>query len=139
MLQEAAKEEVCEMESVVVEQGGSSFMGIVWLAVAVLSIVGGWKVFAKANRPGWAILIPIYNAIVMLQVAQKPVWWFILMLVPVVNIVIAFIVCIAVAKNFGKGAGFGVGLALLSPIFMIILGFGSAQYQVGPPPVPAAE
>jgi hypothetical protein len=61
------------------------------------------------------------------------------MLVPVVNIVIAFIVCIAVAKNFGKGAGFGVGLALLSPIFMIILGFGSAQYQVGPPPVPAAE
>ena len=51
------------------------------------------------------------------------------MLIPLVNFIVAIILCIDMAKSFGKGAGFGIGLALLGIIFWPILGFGSAQYQ----------
>ena len=85
--------------------------------------------FVKAGKPGWAAIIPIYNAIVLLQIAGKPLWWIILLLIPIVNIVIGIIVCLAVARNFGESGAFGVGLAFLGVIFFPILGFGSAQYQ----------
>jgi hypothetical protein len=107
---------------------GSAFM-VVWLAIAVLLIAAMWKVFVKAGKPGWAALIPIYNVIVLLEIAGKPLWWFILLLIPFVNIIVLIIVALAVARNFGKGTGFGLGLALLSPIFYPILAWGDAQYQ----------
>ena len=107
---------------------GLLFLAI-YLAIVVVIIAGVWKVFMKAGQPGWAAIIPIYNLIVLLQIAGKPLWWFFLFLIPIVNLVMAILVCIAVAEKFGKGAGFGVGLALLGFIFFPILGFGSAQYQ----------
>ncbi len=67
--------------------------------------------------------------IVLLRVGGKPWWWIFLFIIPLVNFIMAFVVAIAVAKNFGHGAGFGVGLVLLSFIFYPILGFGSSRYQ----------
>ena len=101
----------------------------VWLVVIVAVIAGIWKVFAKAGKPGWAAIIPIYNIIVLLEIAGKPLWWIVLFIIPLVNIVAAVLVGIAVAKSFGKSEAFGVGLALLAFIFYPILGFGDAQYQ----------
>jgi hypothetical protein len=99
------------------------------LAIIVTIIAGVWKVFVKAGKPGWAAIIPIYNVIVMLEIAGKPLWWIILFFIPLVNLVMAILVGIAVARKFGKSDGFGVGLALLGFIFYPILGFGGAQYQ----------
>ena len=99
------------------------------LVLIVAIIAGVWKTFVKAGKPGWAAIIPIYNVIVLLQIADKPLWWIILFLIPLVNLVMAILVGIAVAQKFGKGTGFGVGLALLGFIFYPILGFGDAQYQ----------
>lgn len=114
------------------EAGGAAFF-VIYLAVIVLLVVSMWKVFAKANQPGWGVLIPIYNIILMLKIANKPVWWIILLIVPIANIVVSVLVALAIAKNFGKGAGFGLGLAFLPVIFYPILGFGDAEYSpVGP-------
>jgi hypothetical protein len=104
------------------------FTIVVLVAVAVIMIASVWKVFTKAGQPGWAAIVPIYNLVVMLKIAGKPVWWLLLFLVPLVNLVIAFIVYISLAEKFGKGAGFGVGLVLLGFIFFPILGFGDARY-----------
>ena len=115
---------------------------IIQLLLTALAIAGMWKAFEKAGKPGWAAIIPIYNAIVMLEIAGRPLWWIFLFFIPIVNIVIAIIVSIDIAKSFGQGAGFGVGLALLGFIFWPILGFGNAQYvgveAATPPPVPEA-
>jgi hypothetical protein len=111
--------------------GGAGGM-IVGLLVAAIVIAGMWKVFTKAGKPGWAAIIPIYNLIVLLQIAGKPVWWILLLMVPVVNIVIAVMIWIGVAKAFGKGTGFAIGLLFLSPIFIPILGFGDAKYLGSP-------
>lgn len=104
-------------------------MVILMLAVAALMIVSMWKIFTKAGKPGWASIIPIYNFVVMLQIAQKPEWWIILMFIPFVNIIIAIIIAVAIAEKFGKTSGFAIGMILLPIIFYPILAFGDAQYQ----------
>ena len=101
---------------------------VIWLLVTVFLIAAMWKVFSKAGQPGWACLIPIYNLYVWCKIVGRPGWWIILMLIPLVNFIIAIILCIDMAKSFGKGVGFGLGIAFLGFIFLPILGFGSAQY-----------
>jgi hypothetical protein len=119
---------------------------IIGLLIALFLIVAMWKVFTKAGQPGWASIIPIYNLYVWCKIVGRPGWWIILLLIPFVNFIIGIILSIDLAKSFGKGAGFGIGLALLGIIFWPILGFGSAQYHgpsassgvaVTPPPQPA--
>ena len=102
---------------------------ICYFAVLLLIVIGLWKVFVKAGKPGWASIVPIYNVIVLLEIAGKPLWWFILMLIPFVNFIVAIIVLIAVARNFGKGVGFALGMVFLPFIFIPMLGFGDAKYS----------
>jgi hypothetical protein len=117
-------------------QGGFGAADIAVLAVVLLvglvTIAGMWKTFAKAGEPGWAAIIPIYNYVVLVKISGKPMWWVVLFFIPCANIVAAILVPIAIAERFGKGAGFGIGLAFLSFIFFPLLGFGDAQYS--PPP-----
>jgi hypothetical protein len=107
----------------------SGFMMLVMLALVAVFIAGMWKVFVKAGQPGWAVLIPIYNLYILLQIAGRPAWWILLMMIPLVNIVVAALVAIDVAKAFGQSAAFGVVmLFLLSGIGYLMLGFGNYQY-----------
>ncbi len=112
--------------------GGGAGGGIVGLVIAVLMVVSLWKVFAKAGEPGWAAIVPLYNTIVLLKIAGKPIWWIVLLIIPVVNLISLFIVAVSIAQRFGKGTGFGVGLALLPFVFYPMLAFGDAQYQSAP-------
>lgn len=114
---------------------GGGVMMIIWLAVMVLVIASMWRVFSKAGQPGWAAIIPIYNAIVLLQIVGKPIWWIILFFIPFVNVIMMILVAVELAKVFGKGGGFAAGLILLPIIFYPILGFGDARYV---PPIRAA-
>jgi hypothetical protein len=105
---------------------------LIYLAFLVFEIAALWLVFVKAERPGWGAIIPLYNVYLICKVAKRPGWWLILFLIPLVNIVVAFIVFIDMAKAFGKGAGFGVLLTLFGFVCMPILGFGAATYDAGP-------
>jgi hypothetical protein len=107
------------------------------LALIVLLIVAGWKIFEKAGQPGWAAIIPIYNIIVMLKIVGKPLWWLIMFIIPGVNLVFAIWTLNMLSKSFGKDEGFTVGLLLLGIVFYPILGFGDARY-LGPYGDPAA-
>ena len=104
------------------------FVLVIQLGLIVLIIASLWKIFTKAGQPGWASIIPIYNLIVLLKIAGKPLWFIILFFIPFANIVAAILVALAVAKNFGKSGGFVVGLILLPIIFYPILAFGDAKY-----------
>lgn len=106
-----------------------AFSIIIYVIFVILIIASQWKIFTKASKPGWASLIPIYNVIVMLEVARQPLWMIILLFIPVANIIVYIIVAIELSKNFGKSGGFAAGLILLSLIFYPILAFGDAKYQ----------
>ena len=63
------------------------------------------------------------------KIVGRPGWWLLLLFIPFVNFVIAIILCIDLAKSFGKGVGFGIGIILLGIIFLPILAFSGASYQ----------
>jgi hypothetical protein len=116
--------------------------GLVSLAFLVVMIIANWKIYTKAGKPGWACLVPIYNAVVLMQIVGKSPWLVLLILIPYLGGLILWIIAaIGLANVFGKGVGFAVGLILLSPIFVLILAFGSATYtspEGGPAAAPAA-
>jgi hypothetical protein len=102
---------------------------VVPLLIAAVVIAGMWKAFSKAGEPGWAAIIPIYNIYVIVKISDNPWWWLILFFIPILNLVALFKINIDVAKEFGQGLGFGLGLAILPIIFWPLLGFGDYQYQ----------
>lgn len=107
---------------------GGPFAAILSLALGVLAIVALWKIFAKAGEPGWAAIIPFYNLYVLFKITWGSGWKFLLMLIPIANIVIAIITMVKLAKAFGKSGGFAVGLIFLSLIFYCILAFDQSLY-----------
>jgi len=97
----------------------------------ILTVVGLWRVFEKAGRPGWEALIPFYNIYILLKVVGKPGWWLVFFFIPIANLVMLIWVSNLLAKSFGQNTLFTVGLVLLAPIFLLILGFGDFTY-LGP-------
>ncbi len=102
---------------------------IVYLAVIALMVVSMWIIYAKAGKPGWAVLIPIYNIIVFMEIIKKPWWWLFLWMIPFVNFVFIIWSWNLLVKKFGKSEGFTVGVILLSFIFIPILAFDGSGYE----------
>ena len=109
-----------------------AFMGAFFLVFLIgyllFAALCFWKVFTKAGEPGWTCLVPIYNMYVLTRIGGKEWWWFLLLFIPLISVIAYIMICLGVAKNFGKGAGFAAGLFLLGIVFYPILGFGSAVY-----------
>jgi hypothetical protein len=104
------------------------------------ALPGIWKVFTKAGQPGWALLIPIYNVIILLRIAGLPWYWVFTPLIVIIPILgwIAYLVWVVwihhrISTRFGQGVGFTIGLTLLAPIFWLILGFGDSKYLAEQP------
>ena len=111
--------------------GGTTFGVLIFevLVMIFLVVIPLWRIYSKAGKPGWAVIIPIYNVYLMCKICGRPGWWLVLCLIPFVNIIFAIILSIDLAKAFGKGAGFSIGLILIGFIFLPILGFGKAEYK----------
>ena len=105
------------------------FVGIS-LASWVMYVGSLWLVYAKANRAGWLIFIPIVNVYTMLRIAGHPAWHFLLLLIPIVNVILLMVVWFNLAKAFGKGTVFGLGLLFFHWLFVVWLAFGRAEYQL---------
>lgn len=108
---------------------GAGFIWFLSLAISVFVIVCMWKLYAKAGKPGWASLVPIYNIIVLLEIVELPMWYIALFLVPFANIYAMFKIYIELAHKFGKSTGFGVAMVFFSVICLPMLAFGNAQYN----------
>lgn len=139
--------------------GMSAGMMVVVIALIIFGIVCMWRIFEKAGEAGWKSLIPIYNAVVFYRIAwtAKVVLYMILggVLVSVLSglaisgnsgamggiagflmiafyislFVVSIITMVKLARRFGKGGGFAVGLILLSIVFLAILAFDSSVYD----------
>lgn len=111
----------------------SAGMTVVYWLIAALMIVSLWFIFKKANEPGWAAIVPFYNAYELFKISWGNGWLFLLMLIPIADIVIAIITYVKLAKAFGKGGGFACGLIFLSVVFMPIMAFSKDIVYVGVP------
>ena len=108
----------------------STTVSLFVVAVIVLMIAAMWRVFERAGEHGWAVLVPIYNLYVLCRVAGMSPWWMLAAIIPFVNIIFMFANSIGVAQRFGKGVGYGIGLALLPFIFWPMLAWGDSAPAV---------
>ncbi|AFY69155.1 hypothetical protein Pse7367_0855 [Thalassoporum mexicanum PCC 7367] len=99
------------------------------LIVGIVSLIAWWVIFQKAGRPGWYSIIPFWNVYQIIQIAGRPGWWFLLLLIPFVNLVIVVMITLDIARKFGKGVWFAIGMIFLSVIFYLLLAFGDATYD----------
>ena len=118
----------------------------------IICAIGNWKVFTKAGEEGWKAIIPIYNNYVSYKISWNTKMFWIMLGCLVINFlcskiggfvgtlgglfslaatILTFIQCTKLAKAFGHGIGFAIGLFFLNPIFVILLGFDSSSY-LGP-------
>ena len=116
---------------------GGLFVGMLFtilmigLAIGLFFAICYWRIFSKAGKPGWAAIIPIYNTIVLLEIVGRPIWWIILLFIPLVNLVILLILVFDLCRSYGQGGGFAIGMIILPIIFIPMLAFGNYPY-VGP-------
>ncbi len=109
---------------------GSTFISLLLGALLIVSL---WFIFQKANEPGWAAIVPFYNYYVLFKITWGNGWMFLLLLIPLANIVIAIITLVKLAKAFGKGGGFACGLIFLFYVFLPIMAFSKDIAYVGVP------
>lgn len=93
----------------------------------IITLESMWKIFKKAGKEGWASLIPFYNTITLLDIVGKPAIWFLLMFIPIVNVILGIWVVNLLAKRFGKSDGYTVGMLFLPFIFYPMLGLSEQQ------------
>ncbi len=121
-----------EYEAMDAVNAGMSAGSIVFsLVVFVLSIVAYWRIFEKAGEAGWKSIIPIYDVYILFKIAWGKGWMFLLLFIPVVNIVIYIMMLYKLNKAFDKGVGFFILLLLLPNIGYLILAFDGSEY-IGP-------
>jgi len=108
---------------------GRVVSGMFGFGLTLLVVSSLWRIFTKAGRSGWLALIPVVNAITLLKVAGKPGWWVLLMPVPVLNLIVLLSMMSGLAKSFGRGFRFALGLSFLSPLFMPLLAFSDLRYR----------
>ncbi|AWH85224.1 signal peptidase I [Flavobacterium album] len=75
---------------------------IFFLAVQVIHFLGTWKLYEKAGRKRWEAAVPVYNAVVLMQIINRPKWWTILLFIPVVNLIMFPVVWVQTLRAFGK-------------------------------------
>ena len=100
------------------------------LAIAVVMIVSFWKIYTKAGKPGWAVIVPVYNMVVLLQICDLPLWYIVLFFIPFANIYAIIKIYIELAHKFGKSTGFGVLTFFFNVVCLPILAFdNNATYN----------
>ena len=104
------------------------------ILIFILEVIGMWKIFDKAGEKGWKAIIPIYNLYILFKITYGAGVYFLLLLIPIADIVFWIIMDVKLAKAFGHGIGFTLGLIFLEPIFLLALAFNDDKYQ-SPKPI----
>ena len=123
---------------------------IIALALAIIKIIGYWKILVKGGKPGWGALIPFYNQYLLCDMVGVSPWWILIVFcsglltfIPVIGALLSFAVSIyftillnvSLARSFGKEGSYAVGLILLQPIFYLILGIKDDNKYIGKDPM----
>jgi len=87
---------------------------ILILIIQVIHGLGTWKLYIKAGRQAWEAFIPLYNAVILMKILNRPWWWVILLFLPIVNLIMFPVVWVETARSFGKNSTFDTALAIIT-------------------------
>ncbi len=74
---------------------------LLFLAIQVIHFLGTWKLYVKAGRQAWEAIVPVYNAIILMKIINRPKWWTILLFLPIINLLMFPVVWIETIRSFG--------------------------------------
>ena len=93
-----------------------------FLFVQLIHGLGTYRLYSSAGFKSFAAFIPIYNALVLMRIINRPWWWVILLFIPIVNIMMFPVIWIETCKNFGKKSW--------TSIFLVLITFGLYIYSI---------
>ena len=104
---------------------------IFFLVLQIVHYVGTWKLYEKAGRKSWEAAIPIYNAIILMKIINRPTWWVILLFLPIVNLIMFIVVWVETLRSFGKNTAKDTILGVVTLGFYIyyINYFENVEYK----------
>lgn len=103
-------------------------------------LAGLWKVFEKAGQAAWAALIPFYNLYIWLKVIDKPIWWFVFLLIPFINVFTLLLMVVETLKCFRRDGLIEQALAVMFPfVFIPFLGFSDREKYSHPSQIEAVK
>ena len=77
---------------------------IFFLLIQVVHFLGTWKLYQRAGRKAWEAAIPVYNAVVLMKIINRPWWWVVLMFIPIVNLIIIPVIWVETIRSFGRNS-----------------------------------
>ncbi len=75
-----------------------------FLIIQVIHFLGTWKLYVKAGRQAWEALIPIYNAVVLMKIINRPWWWVLLLFLPIINLFMFPVIWVETIRSFGRNS-----------------------------------
>ena len=104
------------------------------------SAAGLWRIFEKAGYEGWKAIIPFYNFYIWLKVINKPLWWYIFIIFPYINVFTLLLMVVETLKCFRKDGLGEQALGVLFPfLFLPYLGFSPNEEYTHPDKLPPVK
>lgn len=92
------------------------------LLVQVIHGLGTWKLYVKAGKQAWQAFIPVYNAIVLMQIINRPKWYTFLLFIPIINLIMFPVVWVETIRSFGYNS--------TKDTFLVIVTLGFYIYYI---------
>ena len=90
-----------------------------FLIIQVIHYLGTWKMYVAAGRKSWEAAVPVYNAIVLMKIINRPTWYTILLFLPIVNLIMFAVVWVETLRSFGKNTSLDTFLGIVTFGFYI--------------------
>lgn len=73
---------------------------ILFLIINVIHFLGTWNLYERAGRKAWEAAVPIYNAVVLMGIINRPKWWVILLFIPIINLLMFPVIWVETCRSF---------------------------------------
>ena len=90
-----------------------------FLLIQLIHFLGTWKLYVKAGRKAWEAAIPVYNAVILMKIINRPWWWVILLFIPIVNLIMFPVIWVETIRSFGRTNRFETLLVIVTLGFYI--------------------
>lgn len=92
---------------------------VFFLVLQVIHFLATWKLYQKAGRKPWEAAVPVYSAIILMKIINRPTWWTILLFIPVINLIMIPVVWVETIRSFGRNSTLDTVLVLVTLGFYI--------------------
>jgi len=104
---------------------------IFFLLIQVVHFLGTWKLYQRAGRKAWEAAIPVYNAVVLMKIINRPWWWVVLMFIPIVNLIIIPVIWVETIRSFGRNSTIDtVAVILTLGLYIYYINYGTSNAYI---------